>query len=469
MPERKTIQEYLEIVEEQIRWKRARPVVSLELRHHLEDQRDAFAWAGDGPEEAERLAVEEMGDPVAVGAELDRIHRPRPQWGLLVLTAALALAGGFLRVRLFAGWEAYYLGSDPVRTAISLGAGAACLLGAYFLDCSFLGRYGKEVYIAAIAVGLLSLWLSPARNNVSYYTRYVVLCYPVVYAVWLYVCRGKGWRGLLLALLGGVPLAGVCLCAPSVMGLFLLLASGLVLLLAAARMDWFGIGRLASAAVPLGCALAMAAWAITQVIETGYGKSRFIHAVHPELDPLGMGYQGMVNRAALAGARWLGEGTMPPRYTQYPYEITVPDADHSMLPLTVIFKLGWLPFLLLMLVYTVLMAWLLRRCLKQKSQLGRMVALAVVTTLGLETIFSLVLNLFMVLWSAELPLLVGNLHTILSMGLIGLALSVFRGGAIGRDSAVKRVFVPVGVHYKKWQNDQKNKKILSISLVLRRK
>ena len=57
MPERKTIQEYLEIVEEQIRWKRARPVVSLELQRHLEDQRDAFAEAGTVPEEAERLAV----------------------------------------------------------------------------------------------------------------------------------------------------------------------------------------------------------------------------------------------------------------------------------------------------------------------------------------------------------------------------------------------------------------------------
>ena len=44
MPE--TIQAYLKAVEEQIRWRRARPVVSLELRRHLEDQRDAFAAEG---------------------------------------------------------------------------------------------------------------------------------------------------------------------------------------------------------------------------------------------------------------------------------------------------------------------------------------------------------------------------------------------------------------------------------------
>ena len=72
MQEHKTIQEYLETAAAQIRWKRARSVVMPELRRHLEDQRDAFA--AEGHEDAEGLAVEEMGDPVTVGTELDSIH-----------------------------------------------------------------------------------------------------------------------------------------------------------------------------------------------------------------------------------------------------------------------------------------------------------------------------------------------------------------------------------------------------------
>ena len=32
---------------------------------------------------AQAEAVRQMGDPVALGTDLDRIHRPRPQWGLL--------------------------------------------------------------------------------------------------------------------------------------------------------------------------------------------------------------------------------------------------------------------------------------------------------------------------------------------------------------------------------------------------
>ncbi|MCI8842214.1 MAG: FtsW/RodA/SpoVE family cell cycle protein, partial [Oscillibacter sp.] len=56
MPERKTIAAYLEAVQGQIRWKRARPLLVRELERHLEDQRDDFLKEGKAPDEAERLA-----------------------------------------------------------------------------------------------------------------------------------------------------------------------------------------------------------------------------------------------------------------------------------------------------------------------------------------------------------------------------------------------------------------------------
>lgn len=206
-----TIQEYLRAIEEQIRWKRARPVVALELQRHLEDQRDAFLEEGSTPKDAERLAVEEMGDPVSVGAELDHIHRPKPQWGLLGLTVLLAIIGSVLRVWLTARWTISSI--DPVRTLAALLVGTACLLAGYFLDYAVLGRHAVAVYVGAVIAGVLALWLSPEVNNSSYYTRYVVLCYPVVYAIWLYFCRQKHWKGVLLAMAGGVPLALICLVA----------------------------------------------------------------------------------------------------------------------------------------------------------------------------------------------------------------------------------------------------------------
>ena len=115
MREHKTIQFYLDVVAEQIRWKRARPVVTEELKRHMEDQRDAFIE--NGLENAEELAVEEMGDPVTVGTELDHIHRPKPQWGMIALTVIFALTGAFLRIFLTAGWQEMHMAANPILKA----------------------------------------------------------------------------------------------------------------------------------------------------------------------------------------------------------------------------------------------------------------------------------------------------------------------------------------------------------------
>ena len=92
MPDR--IEAFIGAVAAEIRWKKARPVLTEEIRTHLLDQRDAYAAQGMTEDAAQAEAVRQMGDPVALGTDLDRIHRPRPQWGLLALALALvALAG----------------------------------------------------------------------------------------------------------------------------------------------------------------------------------------------------------------------------------------------------------------------------------------------------------------------------------------------------------------------------------------
>lgn len=74
------------------------------------------------------------------------------------------------------------------------------------------------------------------------------------------------------------------------------------------------------------------------------------------------------------------------------------------------------------------------RCLQLRNQLRRILALAMVLTLGLQAAGSVILNLDFVFGSVYMPFLVGNLHMVLDMGLVGLALSAFRGAPIARDT-----------------------------------
>ena len=431
MPEHSTIQSYLETVASQIRWKRARPVVTLELERHLEDQRDAFA--AEGHENAEQMALDEMGDPVKLGVELDSIHRPAPQYGLLALTILFAFAGAMLRIWLTADWKQYNMDIDPRITLLAFGIGCAALLLGYFLDYARLGVHGRKVYAGALLVGVVMLITSPHSNGVAYYAGYLTLCYPVVYAFWLYTCRRKGWMGLMLSIIGGIPLAVICVLVPNTFGLLMLLTTGVILLIAAAWNDWFALGRRKSLLSVLLCAAIIAGIIFGCLISSGSGLRRWDIALHPEQDPLGAGYQAYTIRQTLGVSQWIGEGTWSSEISARPFERTVPACGGDGLLTTLIYKMGWLPFLIVVAAFMALAGWLVYRCLKHKSQLGKVVVLAVVITLFMQALCSVAWNLGFTLFSAAFPMVVGNLNTVIDMWLIGLALSVFRGEHIARD------------------------------------
>ena len=448
MQEHKTIQSYLDAVAEQIRWKRARSIVTAELERHLEDQRDAFV--SDGLENAEELAVEEMGDPVTVGTDLDRIHRPKPQWEMIVLTIILAFAGVLLRIFLTAGWEVEYEVEDPVKALIAFALGCIALLAGYFLDYSRLSCHVGKIYLGTLAIGAVLLWRSPIISGTSYYARYITLIFPVVYALWLFSCRNKKGYGLAMAISGGVPLALFCCLVPYKMSLFVYLLSGFVMIVVAAWNDWFGIGRWKSLFPPLVCAgIGIVTYGM---IARDWAEARLRIFLHPEKDPLGRGYQALKIREALKHAQGIGEGVWQTAVSQYPYEKLVPECGSDAFLTTVIYKLGWVPFLLIVLTFAIFVFWLVIRCTKQKSQLGRLIVMAVILPLTMQAMLSAAWSLGFTLISAPFPLIVGNLTTVLNMGLLGLALSVFRGDSIARNS----------------ENGKKERKKIRVRLIVER-
>ncbi|WP_130869361.1 permease prefix domain 1-containing protein [Intestinimonas massiliensis (ex Afouda et al. 2020)] len=426
-----TIRSYLEAVAEQIRWRRARPVVTWELERHLEDQRDAFA--AEGHENAEAMAVAEMGDPVSVGAELDRMHRPRPQWGLLALAILLALAGTVLRVWLTADWDTYYMDVNPYKAALAFLLGGGALLAGYFLDYGKLGRRGGWIYLGALVVSFLLLVASPKTlNGVRYYLRYAVLLYPLAYVLWVYACRKKGWLGLLAAMAGVLPLLWFCQYAPSTLGAFLLLSTGTLVLLVAAWQDWFGLGRQKTLWVTAACTGAAGIAGVRYIFRNAYTSTRLAAFLHPEQFLDGAGYHTFQIRSAVSGARWLGQGSWNP---ENPYPLTVSGSDSDTFLTTLIHRLGWLPFLAVVLAFAALAVWILLRCLRQSSQLGKAVVLAALLPLCIQSLFSTAWNLGFTLLSSPFPLITGNTSTVLDLFLIGLCLSVFREERIARDSA----------------------------------
>ena len=138
-------QTYLEILTEQIRCKKVLPLVTEELSAHIEDQKTEYMSEGMTEKEAEEEAVRQMGDPVEVGIEMDRIHRPKTAWGMIGGIVLLSLLGVcllyILQLRLgnqgvcfFYGQGIQNLLDDLLKMMIGLGV----MVGVCYIDYEML-------------------------------------------------------------------------------------------------------------------------------------------------------------------------------------------------------------------------------------------------------------------------------------------------------------------------------------------
>ncbi len=439
-----TISGYLEQVRAQIRWKRAQPALLQELETHLLDQRDACMAADMTAEEAEREALRQMGDPVETGAALDRVHRPRPQWGLLALIVVLAVVCCVLRVWLTEDFltggmltdRALLLRNFIIRNALGLAAGLAVLTGCYLADVSVFTAHGKAVFAAAMLCVVELTVHPPMRvSGVSLFARYIAIMLPTAYACWLCAFRSRGWRGICMAAAGGLLALGVTAAIPYILGFVVFAVTADVLLLAAAWEDWFGIGRKRTLAL-LGLgnlAVLGLAWFLIRV--RGLGAYRLTMAFHPEMEPYAGGYQALSVRGILQGVQLWGQGTLPSTVRDGSLLYAAPALDSDFLLTNLLYRLGWIPFFLFMAGFVLLLIWVAVRCLRQRGCMGRLVALSVAVVLGLQALLSVAANLGFVLLPAHFPLLMGCWNTNIDLALLGLALSVFRGAELPQRTA----------------------------------
>ena len=240
---RECVNEYLETVGGQIRWRRARRLLLRELSDHIADQAAAFEAEGRSPEEALAGAVAEMGEPEAVGRELDRLHRPQNRRGLAVTVAALFAAGVLLQ--LFAAGlmgdakDVFYFR----RQVLGLLLAAGVLTGLWFSDYTLLLRRKWVPAAALLLLCLGPILCTPLLPFYSYHgyqlALYPTLLLPVPYAALVVSLRGRGTRAVLLC--GGLalPLPIWAFVAISSTGYLVTLASMLLVLLAAVGLGWF--------------------------------------------------------------------------------------------------------------------------------------------------------------------------------------------------------------------------------------
>ena len=123
------ISDFLNSVCKEIKYKPAKKEISEELNLHIQEIKEDYLKTGMGELEAEEKAVSQMGVAEEIGKELNKIHKPKLDFILLVLISIIIGFGIFISSLKQSFESINYVGN----TFIYLFIGVCLSIGIYFL------------------------------------------------------------------------------------------------------------------------------------------------------------------------------------------------------------------------------------------------------------------------------------------------------------------------------------------------
>ena len=449
MPFPEPFREYVENVCGQIRWKKVRPAVAEELEAHLDDQRQALMEEGASEEEAVKETLRQMGDPVSTGAQLDRVHRSKPQWAMLA-AVGLLLVMGFcfsLAANLLRGVE-----GNPVRVVNAYLAAAVLMLYCYFLDFSFLGKIPvmlNSVFLVLLAA-LYVLSIPFSFHNEHYFwfggfslnLAYLSLLAPLLYALLIYHYRNRGYRGIGYCVLWFLPYLVLMSLCPPYAGMVTAIVSCFLLLCMAVWKGWFGVERRKGMIFALIPAVLYAALGCFAIFSQEHNREQVLLLFNPS--PQGPGCHSWVKRELLKNAHFIGHGNPVDFLESSMASTSTLSFDWDNFLTLFIYDFGWIVFLAVVAALAIFAALAFRRVRKLTNALSRVVALAILFTLLVQIVFYLLEALgFGLISGLSLPLISpGNAALMVDAVLVGFLLSVFRNGeAMQTENLAKRITI----------------------------
>lgn len=148
------IKNFLDGVCKEIKYESVRKPISEELESHIQEIKEDYIKL-EGLEEnvAEEKAIKQMGEPNEIGKKLNKIHRPKFDWKLMILVGVLMGFGIFISAIKQSELSNSYIGNTIIYMIVGLIIGIAI----YFFDYRKLKKYSNVIYVLASIILLLPL------------------------------------------------------------------------------------------------------------------------------------------------------------------------------------------------------------------------------------------------------------------------------------------------------------------------
>ena len=172
--------EFLNTVCEQIKYKPIRNSISEELENHIEESKENYIEEGMQEKEAEEKAIAQMGNAEIIGKELNKIHRPRLDWKLLIILVVLLIFGFVISYIITEnehtemmqymkeGVSEYITTNYMIKYVCFVGLGFTIGVIIYFCDYERIKNKPLILYIIATVVIILAFLFGISVNGINF-------------------------------------------------------------------------------------------------------------------------------------------------------------------------------------------------------------------------------------------------------------------------------------------------------------
>jgi cell division protein FtsW (lipid II flippase) len=407
---------FLNEVMNQIRSKEAKNYVANELNYHVKEAKKVWMEKGLPESEAEDKAVEQMGSPTKLGIQMNKLHRPKVDWWLILL---LVVSMGLSFLPMFSlGYmkDTYHF---IISKFLIVLIGFAATLGVMLVDYRKWKKQGWLFYIIGMFLLFILAFFSNTMINGLKLIKFgpvtieSLMALPFFYLAWAsFFNNGKLriWQFLLLFL---SPIL-LFLALPSISTIYLYSVMVFVMLW------WSKFSKKVKWMISAGTlgTILLTALVIWPFIKP-YQIVRLLAFLNPEKYADSEGYLILRIQELMSKAGWFGV-TGAREF--------IPEAHTNFVFVSFTYHYGWIFGVLLVMILLLFAARMMVIQPKIKDSYGQLLLIGGVALYGIQLVSNICMALGLFpMTSMSLPFIsYGLMPTLLNAILIGAVLSVYR-------------------------------------------
>ncbi|WP_428910807.1 FtsW/RodA/SpoVE family cell cycle protein [Niallia sp. Krafla_26] len=406
---------FLSEVLNQIRSKEAKKFVSSELEYHLKRSKNRWMEKGFNEFDAEEKAVKQLGNPIQIGHELNKLHRTRIDWFMVILLG-VTLALSFLPI-----FALGYANDGPflMNKIVFVILGAATVMGMMLIDYRKLEKLGWLFYTIGVMILFMLIFIPNIFINGQPFIQIGPLmidsfmAVPFFFIAWTSFFNKaalKIWHFGLLFIFS----LYLFLWIPSLSTTFIYMIMVFIMLW------WSKIGRkkaLMMTVVTICMAVIVGLLFRTSIKE--YQLARILGFLNPENDENGAGYIYLRLKEIISEAGWFGiSGNKE----------FIPSAHTDLVFASLIHSYGYGFAILLFLILSFIVIRMVVISYKVNDHYGKLLLVGGITLFGVQFIYNIGMVLGLLpITSISLPFIsYGLMPTLFNAFIIGSVLSVYR-------------------------------------------